>query len=151
MSKKDKRRNNNWQPCQSISGGKFIPIYEDMIKSEAGKVLIKDAKAFQLYFLMASKYKPIYINKVFISDNVDNISMTQEEAKEYMTKRTFCKCIDKLINLGFIKLIKSGYAERECNIYGLNDMWKLYDTDKFNIKNKWKRICNQELLLKKII
>ena len=135
----------NYQGFQSTKGGSLIPIYRDMFNSNVGQELIKDAKAFQIYFLMISKYTAKYANKVLISSNKNDISMPVSEYKKYMTPRTFYKCIDKLINLGFVKLIRSGFSTRECNIYGFNYMWQLYDTKKFIIKEEWKRPSNREL------
>lgn len=145
---KTKSKRSNHQSFQSAKGGRLIAIFDDMFKSVPGQELFKDAKAFQLYFLFLSKYNAKYLDKVLVSSNKNDISIPVSEYTQYMTQRTFEKCIDKLIELGFIKLIKSGYSTRECNVYGLNDMWQHYGTNKFFINEEWKRPSNREKNLK---
>jgi hypothetical protein len=139
MSKGNKRYKSNCEDWQSTTGGMFHPFYNDMMESEVGKILLGNSKAWQIYCVLVFKYQAKYENGLCTSSNKDNISLTYKEAKEYMTKRTFINSIDLIIQLGFIKIIKSGYAERKCNIFGFSNMWSYYNTDQFNIKDKWKR------------
>lgn len=140
-----RRKGGNYQSFQSTKGGSLIAIFRDMFNSKVGQELFKDAKAFQIYFLMLSKYTAKYDNKALISSNKDDISIPVSEYSQYMTPRTFSKCIDKLIDLGFVKVIRSGFSTRECNIYGFNNMWQFYGTKKFIINEEWKRPSNREL------
>ena len=65
-----------------------------------------------------------------------------------MNQRTFYKSIDKLIELGFVKVIRNGYAAKICNIYGFSDMWKVYGTKGFEVKEEFKRLSKQKYKLK---
>lgn len=140
-----KKRKNHYQSFQTAKGGRMIALYIDMLDSKAGQILLADAKAYQLYSLLLKKYTAKFEHGILISSNKDNISIPVAEYMKYMTQRTFEKCIDKLIGLGFIKLIRSGYSTRTCNIYGFSDMWKNYDKENFEIKEEWKRPSNRKV------
>lgn len=140
------KRKQNYQSFQSSSGGRLIALYFDMIDSKAWSELKgNDIKA---YLYMLRKYTANYTKGMLVSCNRDDISIPKDEylGKDKkqpwimkMAQATFMNSIDHLINLGFIKVIRNGYASRECNIYGFNDMWKKYGTKDFHIKNKWRR------------
>lgn len=49
----------------------------------------------------------------------------------YTNQQYFRNDRDKLIKLGFIKVILNGYTTRESNIYAYSSMWSKYGTDKF--------------------
>lgn len=141
--------------------GQFRMLYLDMLDSKAWEELT--ANDIQLYLLMLKKYKRQESkNGIAYGSNKDNISMTEKDHTDeygnlikgylnYMTGRTYRKSLDHLIELGFIKLIKSGYATRECNIYGFNDMWQKYGTKEFDIKSEWFRNGEQENIYKRKI
>ena len=116
-----------------------------MVESKAFKEL--SHASVVLYIRMLIEYQPKYIHGILESTNSNNIKMPytdKQNTQELMTKRTFFKSIDELIAYGFIKVIKSGYEERICNIYGFNDMWQNYGKNEFCIKDEWKRPCNRQ-------
>jgi len=53
--------------------------------------------------------------------------------------RAFRTDMDKLIELGFIKQIISGWNTRTINIYGFSGKWKEYGTEYFKIEDKDRR------------
>jgi hypothetical protein len=141
-----KKKRQNYQSFQSINGGRLIALYFDMLDSEAWREL--KGNDIKVYMYMLRKYTASYTKGMLVNCNKDNISIPKNEYLGKDKKQpwimkigrsTFINAIDNLIDLGFIKVVKSGYAARECNIYGFNDMWKFYGTDKFYIKNEWRR------------
>jgi len=140
------KKRQNYQKFQSTKGGRMDAIYFDMMESKAwGELSGNDIK---LYLYMLKKYSANYVKYVYINSNKNNISIPK---KEYlgldesqlwtikMGMSTFQNSIDNLIKLGFVKVVEYRYATRECNIYGFSDMWSYYGTEKFVIKNEWKR------------
>jgi hypothetical protein len=83
--------------------------------------------AIQAYLLIKIKYR---------GENENDISLTYKEGIEHMTKRRFTKAIDELIEYGFIVMVKHRQNTRECNLYGLSDMWQQYDTEGFKITKR---------------
>ncbi|WP_236575988.1 hypothetical protein, partial [Paenibacillus sp. USDA918EY] len=75
----------------------------------------------------------------FNYDNENDISFTYAEGEQLMTEQTFSKSLDQLNDLGFIKVVQSGWTTRTATIYGFSDMWKYYGTDKFNVTPRPKR------------
>ena len=71
--------------------------------------------------------------------------MPKSEYEKLMNQKTFYKCINNLIEHGFVKVIRNGYSTRTCNIYGFSDMWKLYGTKKFEVKNEFRRLSKQKV------
>jgi len=106
-----------------------IRITRSMLSSNAWKTLTVHSRV--LYMEMKSKYT---------GGNENDISFTYKEALEIMNDRTFTKCIDQLIDLGFIKLLEQNWTLRKPNIYGFSDQWKYYGTDKFNVRSRVKRV-----------
>jgi hypothetical protein len=132
----------------------FIALYFDMIDSKAWQELT--AHDIQLYIYLRRKYTRKVTNGQIWDSNKDNISAPEfttidkngKEHKgytEFMTKRTFWKSMDHLIDLGFIRLIENRYATRQCNIYGFSDMWQKYGTKDFYIKPEYRRTLKQQL------
>lgn len=105
-----------------------IRITRSMLSSKAWKMLTVHSRV--LYMEMKNKYT---------GSNENDISFTYKEALEIMNDRTFTKCIDQLIELGFIKLLEQNWTLRKPNIYGFSDQWKYYGTDKFNVRPRIKR------------
>lgn len=133
-----KVKKQNYRPFQTNRGGHFVALYDDMMESDAwGQLTAND---IVLYIELVKKFKAAYIKGELHRTNENNLSMVKKEYIKLMHQASFFKSIDHLIDMGFIKVIESGYAERKCNIYGLNDMWKHYGTNLFNIKNEWKRV-----------
>ncbi|ADK13133.1 hypothetical protein LAbrini_10740 [Clostridium autoethanogenum] len=133
------RKKTNFQSFQSSKGGRMIPLYFDMFDSEAWQSL--SANAIKLYLHMLRKYAAKYVKGELLRCNKDNISMPRSEYLKFMAKNTFEKCVDELIDYGFIRIVeyKPMAGSRKVIIYGFNDMWKKYGTDKFHVKEEWKR------------
>ena len=117
-----------------------MQIFHDMFDSKAWKSL--NAYDRDLYMHMLRKHQRKVIQGNIENTNCNNISMVKSEYEKFMNARTFSKCIDNLIEHGFVKVIRNGYPIRKCNIYGLNDEWKRYGNKNFEIKNEWKRLKN---------
>lgn len=114
--------------------GKFTKVCNDMMNSVAWKQL--NLRQQGLYLILKSKFT-IYRDK---TNNADNISLPKAEAQTiYGDLRTFRNDIDTLIELGFIKLVQSGWNTRTVNIYGFSSKWKLYGTSDFKISLTDKR------------
>jgi hypothetical protein len=63
--------------------------------------------------------------------NPRNITLTQKEAKKIMRIETFRADYKKLIERGFIDLIKCGGFYKEKHIFGLSNRWRKYGTKDF--------------------
>lgn len=112
-----------FKPFESkTEGGRHLRITLNMMESKAWSEL--SSYAIQAYLLIKIKYS---------GGNEDDISLTYKEGMEHMTKRRFTKAIDELIEHGFIVMVKHRQNTRECNIYGLSDMWQKYGTEGFMI------------------
>lgn len=113
----------------------FTKICRDMQRSKAWNNL--SLRQQGLYLHLKSKFT---VNRKTLENNKNNISIPTSEAKTlYGDLRTFRKDIDKLIDLGFIKQIVSGFPTLNVSIYDFSDNWKYFNTDKFNIPNIDKR------------
>ena len=64
-------------------------------------------------------------------NNSRDITLTEKEAKRIMDSRTFRTDYKKLIELGFIDLIKRGGFYKEKHIFGLSNRWKKYGKKDF--------------------
>lgn len=142
-----KRNNSNYQRFQSAKGGRMAALYFDMLDSKAwGALTGNDIK---VYLYMLRKYTARFERGQLVKSNKDDISCTRTEYEKQlnMTHNTFEKCIDHLIELGFVRVIEYKYPRGEVGkliIYGFSDMWQKYGTDEFYIKNAYKRYCNRE-------
>lgn len=136
----------NFQNFQSSKGGRLVPLYFDMLDSKVWQSL--SASAIKLYLKMLRKYTAKYTKGLLVYCNKDNISMPRSEYLEFMAKNTFEKCIDELINYGFVRVVeyKIMAGSRKVIIYGFNDMWKKYGTKEFVIKEEWKRSKNKRYI-----
>ncbi|MBA7560767.1 hypothetical protein ES695_02845 [Candidatus Atribacteria bacterium 1244-E10-H5-B2] len=112
MSKKKKNRNK--------INGNWSYIEHNILNSEAWKGLKIHTK--WLYFEFKIRWH---------TDNTRNIIFTYQEAKNIMAIDTFIKSRNKLIERGFIDVIKRGGLEKQSAIYGLSDRWKKYGTKDF--------------------
>jgi hypothetical protein len=122
-----------WEKVLEHPDGKHVRITNNMMESKAWKQLTPHA--VQLYLYMKSKY-----NK----NNENDISCTYAEGEKLMSKLTFTKALDQLIEHGFIKVIRQSWTSRECNIYGFHFMWQNFGTDKFTVRPRKKRQSNTE-------
>ena len=105
-----------------------VRITRNMMESKAWKELTVHSRV--LYMEMKAKYN---------GTNDNDISYTYTEGTELMSKLTFTKSMDQLIELGFIKIVSQGWNVREPNIYGFHDMWLHYGTKAFEVKPRSKR------------
>lgn len=120
----------------------FAAIYFDMLKSKAWNEL--SGNAVKVYMIMRSKYSRKVQHGYIVDSNKDDISISYKETG--LTQHTFEKSIDQLIDLGFIKVneYKAQGGFKKLIIYGFSNQWKHYNTAKFKIEDKWKRMCNRE-------
>jgi hypothetical protein len=112
----------------ATADNRHIRITLNMMESKAWKKLTVHSRV--VYQEMKAKYT---------GSNENDISFTYKEATEIMNDRTFTKCIDQLIECGFIKLIQQNWTKREPNIYGFSEQWKLYGTNNIEVKPRKKR------------
>jgi hypothetical protein len=117
----------------------FLRVYDDLFDSEPFLNCSNNAQL--LYFRILQKYRPTYSKKTkeVVKTNINDISFTEKEGMKYMSKESFRKSIDELIENGFIIVVRSGYEIRKCNIYGLSSMWRNYGTNNFIIKDEHRR------------
>ncbi|KRE70766.1 hypothetical protein [Paenibacillus sp. Soil750] len=108
---------------------RHIRITLDMMDSKAWKELTAHSR--MLYMEMKAKYT---------GSNQNDISFTYKEALKIMNDRTFTKCIDQLIEYGFIKLLQQNWTKREPNIYGFSEQWKFFGTSKLDVQVRKKRV-----------
>lgn len=124
-----KKKDYGFKPFEGTSTkGRHLRITHSMLESKAWKEL--SVHSIALYIHMKAKFN---------YDNENNISFTYAEGQQLMTEQTFSKSLDQLNDLGFIKVIKSGWTTRTPSIYGFSDQWKYYGTDKFNVTPRPKR------------
>ena len=137
------KKKQNFQSFQTYRGGRFISIYFDMLTSKAWEDL--NGNSIKLYLYMLSKYKVKYVKGEVDYCNKEDISIVRSEYSKFMAKNTFEKCIDELIDHGFVKVneYKSMGGSRKLIIYGFNDVWRKYGTESFAIKDEWKRSKNR--------
>lgn len=112
----------------TTSTGRFIKICSDMINSPAWKSLKMSQRA--LYIELKSKFTRSKDG----TNNKNNISLPKAEALIlYGDLRTFRADLDKVIEVGLIKCISSGWTTRTASIYGFSDSWKNYGKPGFTI------------------
>jgi len=116
MSKNKKKKNK--------FDGPFAGVTHKQRESEAWKKL--NIYARYLYLEFRFKYN---------GQNDHNITFTYQEAIKIMAINTFIKSRNKLIEVGFIDIVKRGGLEKQPMIYGLSDRWKKYGTKDF-VKKK---------------
>lgn len=143
MARKNKKI---YESFETRGNSNFICLYIDMITSEAWKEL--NAYDIKLYLYFKTKFHRKVINGIIENSNKDNITFPKKTYgskldeigyEEIMNQRTFFNSIDKLIELGFIRVVQHRWNIRESTIYGFSDMWKNYGTEKFKISNKDRR------------
>lgn len=100
--------------------GSFTAIEHNITDSEAWKGL----KAYTKWLYFEFKLR-------FHGDNKYNIIFTYQEAKKIMSINTFIKGRNKLIERGFIDIIKRGGFYNQSAIYGLSNRWKKFGTKDF--------------------
>ncbi len=131
LSRKESEMNKKKKDRKKFDG-QFTGIEHKILKSEAWEGLTVYDK--WLYFEF--KYR-------FYGDNNHSIIFTSKEAEEIMSKSTFVKSRNQLIERGLIDVIKRGGLEKQPTIYGLSDRWRKFRTKDFikvNLKKIFPRI-----------
>lgn len=129
MGKLKRKNSYRFRPFESkTENGRHLRITLNMMESKAWQEL--SAYAIQAYLLLKIKY---------IGTNHDDLSLTYKEGMQYMTQRRFTDAIDELIEHGLIVIEKHRQNTRECNVYGLSDMWQNYGTKAFKVRTRPKR------------
>ena len=98
----------------------YAQIEEKLAYSEASKGLKAHTK--WLYVAFRLKYK---------GNNARDIVFLESEAKKIMSLSTFRADCRKLIERGFIDLIKRGGFYNQPHIFGLSNRWRKYGTKDF--------------------
>lgn len=132
-----RKKNKVFESWQTNGNSNFMQIFYDMFDSKAWKEL--NAHDCFLYLYMLRKHQRKVTSGYIEKSNYNDISMPKSEYEKIMSNKTFYKCIDNLIEHGFVRVIRSGYAEKTCNIYSFSDTWKQYGNKNFEIKNEWRR------------
>ena len=112
MGKKKKNRNK--------IDGDWSYIEHNILNSEAWKGLKAHTK--WLYFEFKIRWR---------GGNRRHIIFKYQEAIKIMHQDTFTKCRNKLIERGFIDIVKRGGFYNQPAIYGLSDRWKKFGTKNF--------------------
>lgn len=137
MSKKPTRKFH--EDFESFSDqGRFAKITFDMMQTKAWKELT--LRQVGLYLTFKGKFTK---NARAGTDTRNDISFPKSEwSLIYGTPSSYYQDIDKLIALGFIRVVLyQGYL-RKPTIYGFSTMWKLYGKEGFFIKESEKRPTN---------
>mgnify|MGYP007112970554 CR=1 FL=1 len=127
--------------------GVFVKIVIDFTESAAWQALTLAQRG--LYLMFKLKYRQRVEGGVLVWSNVADISLPESEwGKLYGDYRTFRRDYERLIQLGFIKLIQRGNTTQTPNIYGFSDDWKKFTAStipeppaKYERK---KRLCAKE-------
>ena len=98
----------------------YAQIEQKLVDSEGFKGLKAHTKWLYVEFRLRYRGK-----------NSRDITITEKEAKKIMDFRTFRADYRKLIELGFIDLIKCGGFYKEKHIFGLSNRWRKYGTKDF--------------------
>jgi hypothetical protein len=117
----------------SRDNGKFYKLSDDMVQSQAWQELSLTERGLYLEF------KVKYTKHKDGTDNRNNITMPNSEYSKLLNERTYWKAIDRLIDLGFMKVIENRWNTRESTIYGFNDQWKYYGTPEFSVTDRDRR------------
>lgn len=137
-------KKSTYEDFETNGNSNFAAMYFDMLNSQVWKAL--SGNSIKVYMLMRSKYIRKIVKGEVASTNKDNISISYKESG--LSQKTFEKAIDDLIDSGFIKVneYKPQGGFKKVIVYGFNNQWKYYNTSKFKIKDKWKRLCNRKAL-----
>jgi hypothetical protein len=130
--KKNKKIHESFE--SSFENGRFIKFCDDMEQSIEWKEL--SLSQIGLYHVLKAKFTKYKDG----TNNANNISFTKSEWSKYYTRKEyFDRDMDRLIELGFIKVILYQGNCRKPTIYGFSEQWKYYGTDKFKITDKDRR------------
>jgi hypothetical protein len=112
----------------------YAQIGQELVNSEASRGLKPHTK--WLYVEFRLRYR---------GNNARDITFTQTEAKKIMRIETFRADYKKLIERGFLELIKCGGFYKEKHIFGLSNRWKKYGTKDF------KKVDVEKLFMPKVL
>lgn len=141
------KRKQNYESFETGGQSNFISIYWDMFDSKAwGELSAHDIK---LYIYFKRKHHRHVLKGIVYGSNKDNITFPKKTYgdkpdelgyEDIMSQKTFANSIDHLINFGFVRVVQHRWNVRLSTIYGFNDMWKQYGTNKFKVLNKDRRV-----------
>lgn len=126
-----KAKDYNWQSFQrhpKSKDKKFSKFHESMLESIAWQDLTMHSRV--LYMEIARKFN---------GHNAEDISFTYEEGTKLMSKQSFTKSIDQLIEHGFIRIAAHNPHNSKANIYAFHTAWHNYGTDAFTVNKRAKR------------
>jgi hypothetical protein len=126
-----KAKDYGFKPFQrhpSSKDKRFTKLHESMFESIAWQELKVYSRA--LYVEMVRKFN---------GRNDDDISFTYEEGAKLMSKKTFTKAMDQLIDNGFIRLVAHNPHNSKPNIYAFHTAWHNYGTNSFIVVRRAKR------------
>ena len=112
-----------------IKGG-FVATPFYMIDSPAWQNL--SANSIKIYLQLMRKRN---------GNNDRDLSLTYNEMKSQVSTATLRKCLIELVEKGFIDMVRQGGTMKKCNIFGISERWKHYDTNNFEFKTlkKWNK------------
>ena len=113
--KKKKKNNNEFNAVPP-----YAQIEQKLVDSEGFKGLKAHTK--WLYVAFRLKYR---------GNNARDITFTEKEAKKITDWRTFRADYRKLIERGFIDLIKRGGFYNQKHVFGLSNRWRKYGDKDF--------------------
>ena len=126
MSRKRDSRNYEFKSFESTKKkDEHIRITKSMMTSNAWKSLSCPAKV--LYMELKSKYR---------GSNDNDISLTHSECS--LNQRQYMKAICDLVTMGFIEIEREGYFTRQCNIYKLSSLWRVYPNNDYSLPERYK-------------
>ena len=135
MSKrKNVIQNEPWESNKKANQ-KFTKICDDMQDSMAWHKLGLESQGLYLFL------KKKYTKKSDGSTNENDIHITNKDIRTIGKNRnTLMKYLDKLIENGFIRVVKHGKLSRTPNIYGFCGEWKKYNQKNFFVHPNHKRL-----------
>jgi hypothetical protein len=116
---------------------KTITLETELLKSEVYRSLSGTQKNMLNDFLMKrklSKHKGTWQ----IVNNGDIVYTYDEGKRNGITRSNFMKCLDALIETGFIDVYHSGHGGKkgDVSLYWISDRWKKFGTPEFVVKKR---------------
>ena len=121
--------------------GIYIPERE-LLFSKA--YLTLSGKAPQVYLIFLCKRKMVKLDRRkndWLIENNGKITFTYREAEELgISRQTFARAIDQLIEHGFIDIAKTGAGlYKAATFYAISERWKKFGTPDFEVQRRKKR------------
>ncbi len=121
-------RKANFHPFESRSeNSPYARITKNMVNSPAWQQLNCFEQTLYLHMKLKYNGKP---------GSESDISFTYAEGQKLMSKKTFTRSMDNLMEVGLIDLVTHRPFSAACNIYGLSSRWHNYGTNDFKVKNR---------------